>query len=131
MFCLSYDPFKWDFITSKRNINSIRKRIAYTDIACDVTCTRKSVITRVVIRFLWHDAMHRITATSYNQCYYCHCFFGSLSVFDILLIKDSLKAICSKGLLYFSYLCDSICSIYSGTGKFCLAHGRKQLTRDV
>ena len=26
-FCLSYDPFKWDFITLKRNINSIRNAL--------------------------------------------------------------------------------------------------------
>ena len=31
----------------------------------------------------------------------------------------------------FFYLRDRICSIFSGPGKFCLAHGLRQLTRDV
>ena len=31
----------------------------------------------------------------------------------------------------FSYLCDRICSIFSGAGKFRLAHRLKQLTRNV
>ena len=31
----------------------------------------------------------------------------------------------------FSYLWDRICSILSGAGKFCLAHGLKQLAHDV
>ena len=50
-FCLSYDPFKWDFIAFKVNIISTRQRIVDTDVVC-VTCTRQSVMTRVVIRFL-------------------------------------------------------------------------------
>ena len=33
----------------------------------DVTDTRQSVITRVFIQFLWHDVIHRITATSYDK----------------------------------------------------------------
>ena len=48
---LSYDPSKWDFIDFKMNLISI-KRIADTDAVSNVTCTRPSVITRVVIRFL-------------------------------------------------------------------------------
>ena len=32
----------------------------------DVKCTRQNVI-RVVIRFLWHDVIHWITATSYDK----------------------------------------------------------------
>ena len=51
-FCLSYDPIKWDFITFKMNITSKQKRIVNTDVVNDVTYTRQSVITRVVIRFL-------------------------------------------------------------------------------
>ena len=31
----------------------------------------------------------------------------------------------------FSYLWDKVCSVFSGAGKFCLAHGPRQLTRDV
>ena len=37
---------KWDFIASKMNIISIRKRIVDTDIVSDVTCWRQSVLTR-------------------------------------------------------------------------------------
>ena len=50
--CLSYDPLKLDFIAFKTNIISIRKYIVDTDIVNDVTFSPKSVITRVVIRFL-------------------------------------------------------------------------------
>ena len=50
-FCLSYDPLKWDSIAFKMNIISVRKRIVDMDVVDDVTCTRQSVITRVVIRF--------------------------------------------------------------------------------
>ena len=31
----------------------------------------------------------------------------------------------------FSYLWDRVCSIFRGAGKFCLAHGLRQLTRDT
>ena len=48
-FCLSYDPLEWDFIAFRMHIISIRKRIVDTDVVHDVTYTRKSVITRVVI----------------------------------------------------------------------------------
>ena len=51
-FCLSYDPLKLDFIALKMSFISIRKCIVDTDVVNDVTCTRQSVITRVVIRFL-------------------------------------------------------------------------------
>ena len=51
-FCLSYDPLKWDFIAFKMNIISKRKRIVGTDVVNNVTYTRQSVKTRVVIRFL-------------------------------------------------------------------------------
>ena len=50
--CLSFDPFKWDFIAYKINIISARKRIVDTDVVNNVTSTRQSAITRVVIRFL-------------------------------------------------------------------------------
>ena len=33
------------------------------------------------------------------------------------------------GKTEFSYLLDRVCSIFSGAGKFCLAHGLRQLTR--
>ena len=32
---------------------------------------------------------------------------------------------------FFSYLWDRLCSIFSSAGKFCLAHGLRQLTRDT
>ena len=34
------------------------KKIVDTDVVNDVTRLRQSVITRVVIRFLWHDVIH-------------------------------------------------------------------------
>ena len=49
---------------------SIKKRIIDTDVVYDVTFTRQSVITRVVIWFLWHDVIHWITATSYDKSFY-------------------------------------------------------------
>ena len=52
IFCLSHDPIKWDFITFKMNNILRRKRNVDTDVVNDVTCTRRSVITRVVIGFL-------------------------------------------------------------------------------
>ena len=51
-FCLSYDPLKWDFIAFKMGNSSRRKRIVDTDVVNDVTSTRQSVITPVVIRVL-------------------------------------------------------------------------------
>ena len=50
-FYLSYDSFKWDFMAFKMNIISKRKRSADTDVVNDVTRSRESVITGVVIRF--------------------------------------------------------------------------------
>ena len=69
-FCLSYEPLKWDFIAFKMKIISLRKRIVDTDVVNDVTRSRQSVITRVVIRFLWHNVIHEITVTSYNKIDY-------------------------------------------------------------
>ena len=48
---LSYDPLKCEFGAFKINIISTRKRMVDADVVNDVTCTRQSVITRVVIRF--------------------------------------------------------------------------------
>ena len=48
-FCLSYDPLKWDFVTFKMNIITIRNHIVGTDGVNDVTWSHQSVITRVVI----------------------------------------------------------------------------------
>ena len=77
-FCLSYDTLEQNFITFKMNTISIRKRIADTDIVNDVTCMRQSVITRVVIWFLWHDIINWITAMSYKscRCLSCHVCSG-------------------------------------------------------
>ena len=52
-FCLSYDPLKLDFIAFKMSCISIRKCIVDTDVVNGVTCTRQSVITRVVIGFVF------------------------------------------------------------------------------
>ena len=51
-FCLSYDSVIRDFIAFKLNFISIRKHIVERDVVSDVTCTRQSVITRSVMRFL-------------------------------------------------------------------------------
>ena len=64
--CLLYDLLKWDFIAFKINIISIRKHNVDTDVVNDVTCTRQSVITRMVLRSLWHDVINWITGTSYD-----------------------------------------------------------------
>ena len=48
-FCLSYDPLKSDFIAFKMDNISRRKHIADMDVVNDVTSTRQSVITHVVI----------------------------------------------------------------------------------
>ena len=50
-FCLSYEPIKYDFITFKTNNISIRKHIVDMDVVNDVTFSRQSVITRMVICF--------------------------------------------------------------------------------
>ena len=69
-FCLSYGPSKWDFIALRMIIISIWKCIVDTDVVNDVKDMRQSVITRVVIRFLWNDVIHWITATSCDKLYY-------------------------------------------------------------
>ena len=48
-FCLSYDPLKVDFNSFKIGNILRRKHIADMDVVNKVTCTRQSVITRVVI----------------------------------------------------------------------------------
>ena len=50
-FCLSYDPLKLDFIALEMENISRRKRIVDTDAVNDVTSTRQSIITHVVIQF--------------------------------------------------------------------------------
>ena len=52
VFCLSYDPLKWDFITFKLNIISIRKCYIEMVIVSDDSYARQNVITYVVIQFL-------------------------------------------------------------------------------
>ena len=41
--------------------------IVVTDVVNGVMYSHKSVNTRVVIRFLWHDVIHWKTATSYDK----------------------------------------------------------------
>ena len=43
---------KWDLIAYKINIISARKHVVDTDVVNDVTSSRQSVTTRVVMRFL-------------------------------------------------------------------------------
>ena len=57
-FYLSYDPFKRDFIAFKMNIISIQKSVVDTGFVNEVTSTRQSVITRVVIRFFINDKFY-------------------------------------------------------------------------
>ena len=66
-FSISYDRSKWGFIVIKMNIIAKRKRIVDTDVVNDVTSTRQSVITRVAMRHLWHDVIHCITVTPYDN----------------------------------------------------------------
>ena len=54
-----------NFIAFKMNIISMWKRIVDTGVVNDITHTRQSVITRMVIRFLWHE----ITGASYDKQY--------------------------------------------------------------
>ena len=62
------------------NISS-RKRIADMDVVNDVTSTRQSVITRVVIRFLGHDL-----STELQQRHMINYFllFSHLDILSIL-----------------------------------------------
>ena len=60
-------PLKWDFIVFRMKIISIRKRIVGTEINNDVTRTHQSVITRVIIQFIWHDVIQWITVTSCDK----------------------------------------------------------------
>ena len=75
-------PLKLDFIAFQMDNISRRKCIVETDVVNDVMPTRQNGITRVAIRFLWHDVIHWITATSYDKIIalfeglkYTFCFF--------------------------------------------------------
>ena len=56
-----------------------------------------------------------------------------LSVFPRGVLDGILNLLesVSEGFPYYSYLWDRMCSIFNGTGKFCLAHELRQLTRHV
>ena len=60
-------PFKMGFYRLQNDYKFNKKRIVETDIVNDVMSMRQSVITRVVIRFLWHDVIHWITVMSYYK----------------------------------------------------------------
>ena len=84
-FVLSYDflntilsPLKWTF------------NIVVTDVVNDVTYSRKSVHTRVVIALLLHDVIHWKTATSYDKYFFLSCKKRKFS---------------AEIFLYFSYFC--------------------------
>ena len=69
-FYLSYDPLKMRFHSLQVNIISTRKRIVDTDIDCNVKYLHQNVITRVAIRLLCQDVIHRIKATSCDKTKY-------------------------------------------------------------
>ena len=108
-FYLSYDALKCDFVAFKMNIISIRKRFVDTDVINDVTSSRQSVITRVVIRFLWHDVIHCITTTScdksYHSKYYYVCKFSTFffSSFDYTFF---LYTIMSQIIIQYWFYCE-------------------------
>ena len=52
IFGLSNDPLKLDVIAFRMDKFSRRKRIVDTDVVNDVTSSRESVITPVIIRFV-------------------------------------------------------------------------------
>ena len=49
---------KWDFITFKMNIISIRKHIADTVVVSDVICEGENVTTHVVIGFFCNNVIY-------------------------------------------------------------------------
>ena len=69
-FCLLRNALKWDFIAFIMQIISIRKRNVDMEVVNDVTRLRQSIITRVVIRFVWHDLIHWITAMACDKFNY-------------------------------------------------------------
>ena len=69
------------------NISS-RKRIADMDVVNDVTSTRQSVITRVVIRFLGHDL-----STELQQRHMINYFF---IIQSFRYFKYSMSYFCSR-----------------------------------
>ena len=85
-FCLSYDPLELDYIAFEIDNISSRKRIVDTDFVNDVTRSRQSVITRVVIRFLLHDFIHWIILTSYDKYY----FYLLLKLIPAIYFKEYL-----------------------------------------
>ena len=66
-----------------------------TDVVNDVTCMRQSVITPVVIRSLWHDVTHRITAMSYEE-FYSQAESQQQNPEDVLLPQLNLSLHCFK-----------------------------------
>ena len=48
-FYLPYDTLIWDYVAFKKNFISVKKLLDDTAVVTDVTCTRQSVITRVII----------------------------------------------------------------------------------
>ena len=97
-----------EILSPSKNIISIRKRIVDMDVVNDATCTRQSVITRVVIRFLWHDVIHWITATSYDK----------LTSQYIQAVKEVRHMVCDtlgSALLETSDYLDTGCTSWSTT----------------
>ena len=71
-------PVTTIFYRLQNAIISIRKRIVFTGVVNVISYTRQSVITHVVIRFLWHDFIHWINGWMDDLRFYV--LFNSISV---------------------------------------------------
>ena len=60
-------PFKMGFNHLQNDHYFNKKHMVDTVFVSDLTSMGQSVITHVVIRFLWHDVIHWITVTSYDK----------------------------------------------------------------
>ena len=59
-----------------------KKHAVDTDIVIDITCLGQSVISCVVLRRLWHDVIHWISATSYDKKNYLAFFLFAVNSFS-------------------------------------------------
>ena len=82
-FVLSYD-----FLNRIEDIFPMKINIVVTDVVNDVTNSRKSVNTCVVITLLSHDVIHLKTSTS-NDKYHIHKYF--LCIFNAMGSNGLLK----------------------------------------
>ena len=68
----------------------LKINIVVTDFVNDVTYSRKSVNTRVVITLLLHDVIHWKTATSYDNWPYTNKT-KTISVYSVFSLKISVS----------------------------------------